>query len=231
MSLGKCILLPNLLDETAPLELSFPSVIRDRVACLQGLICESDKEGRRFLRRFLSHDQMASLPLRNLSEHTTLEEKKTLIEPLLRGETWGLISDAGLPCIADPGSELVWLAHEKGVEVEALVGPCSIILALQLSGFSAQRFTFHGYLPRETPLLEKKIQELEKKSKEETQIWIEAPYRSGKMMGLLQKILQPSTRLCAAIHLHGANQRVFSSLMKHWKPFPIEKEPAVFILG
>jgi 16S rRNA (cytidine1402-2'-O)-methyltransferase len=231
MSTGKLILLPNLLDEGAAIDFSFPPAISSLVASLNGLICESDKEGRRFLRRFLSHDQMAALPLRNLNEHTLPTELKTLVEPLLKGETWGLISDAGLPCIADPGAEVVWLAREKGIEIEALSGPSSLLLSLQLSGFSGQRFTFHGYLPREIPDLEKKIKELEKRSKEETQIWIEAPYRSAKMLDLLQKTLQPFTRLCVAVNLTSSNQRVASSLIKNWNPFPIQKEPAVFLLG
>lgn len=231
MSKGKLILLPNLLDAEAAIDGSFPPAVASLVFSLNGLICESDKEGRRFLRRFLSHDQMAALPLRNLNEHTLPAELKTLIEPLLKGETWGLISDAGLPCIADPGAEVVWLAREKGIEVEALSGPSSLLLSLQLSGFSGQRFTFHGYLPREMADLEKKIKELEKRSKEETQIWIEAPYRSAKILDLLQKTLQPSTRLCVAVNLTSSNQRVASSYIKNWKPFPIQKEPAVFLLG
>jgi 16S rRNA (cytidine1402-2'-O)-methyltransferase len=231
MHKGKLLLLPNLLVESGSVELSLPSHLSSLLPTLSGLICESDKEGRRFLRRYLSHDQMASMPLQNLNEHTTSEQLKLLLEPLIKGEIWGLVSDAGLPCIADPGAELVWLAREKGIEIEAFSGPCSILLALQLSGFSGQRFTFHGYLPREMADLEKKIKEMEKKCKEETQIWIEAPYRSSKMADLLPKILQPSTRLCVAVHLTAPNQRVASSLVRHWKPFPIEKEPAVFLLN
>jgi 16S rRNA (cytidine1402-2'-O)-methyltransferase len=230
MSLGKLILLPNLLDPDSQMDL-LPSMLALTIASLQGLICESDKEGRRFLRKYLSHDQMAALPLKNLNEHTQKEDLKDLLSPLLKGERWGLISDAGLPCIADPGAELVWLAREQGIEIEALSGPCSLLLALQLSGFSGQSFSFHGYLPRDLPLLEEKIKDLEKKAKEATQIWIEAPYRSAKMADLLQKILQPATKLCIAVNLTGPRQRVASSLIKNWKPFPLEKEPAVFLLS
>lgn len=231
MPLGKLILLPNLLDENCAPDFCLPPSVSSVVSLLDGLICESDKEGRRFLRRFLSHDRMAALPLKNLNEHTLPTELKTLLEPLLQGQKWGLISDAGLPCVADPGASLVWLAREKGIDIEALSGPSSILMSLQLSGFSGQRFAFHGYLPREIPQLEKKIKELEKKSKEETQIWIEAPYRSAKMVDLLQRILLPTTKLCVAVHLTSQKQRVASSLMSNWKPFPIEKEPAVFLLG
>jgi 16S rRNA (cytidine1402-2'-O)-methyltransferase len=231
MSLGKLFLLPNLLSETATPDVSFPPVLSSIVPTLQGLICESDKEGRKFLRRFLSHDQMAALPLKNLNEHTIPSDLHELLNPLLKGETWGLISDAGLPSLADPGSELVSLAHQKGITIDALIGPCSIVLALQRSGFSGQRFTFHGYLPREIPDLERKIKELEKKSREETQIWIEAPYRSAKMVELLQKVLQPSTRLCVAVDLMGEKERVVVSSMKNWRGLSIGKEPAVFLIG
>ena len=231
MPVGKLILLPNLLEENAHPDFSFPPALLSVVGSLQGLICESDKAARRFLRRFLSHDAMAALPLKSLNEHTSSKELYSLLEPLIRGETWGLISDAGLPCIADPGAELVWLAREKGVEIEALSGPSSILLALQLSGFSGQRFAFHGYLPRELPDLEKKIKELEKRCKEETQIWIEAPYRSSKMLDLLLKTLQPATRLCVAVNLTSPHQKVVSSFIKNWKVFPIQKEPAVFLIG
>lgn len=230
--MGKLLLLPNVLDETLPNEPFLPASLSSAVEQIQGLIVESEKIGRRYLRRFLTHEQMKALPLKVLNEHTTSLED--LLEPLLKGETWGLISDAGLPCIADPGSHLVWQAREKGVEVETFVGPCSLLMALQLSGFSGQHFTFHGYLPREVPDLEKKIKEMEiSASKGIAQIWIEAPYRSGKMLEILLKILQNETRLCVAASLTFPTQRVVSATVSQWKrrSFSLGKEPAVFLLG
>ncbi len=225
---GKLYLLPNLLDETLPTEPFLPTSVNTAVASLQGLIAESEKMGRRYLRRFLSHEAMAKMPLRTLNEHT--EELSTLIHPLEQGETWGLISDAGLPCIADPGADLVWLAHQKNIPVETFVGPSSLIMALQLSGFSGQHFSFHGYLPREVPALEQKIKALEKMPG--TQIWIEAPYRSAKMLEFLKQKLQPTTKLCVAVNLTTPTQRVLSQTVLKWKtaPFPLEKEPAVFLI-
>lgn len=225
---GKLILLPNLLDEAAPVEAFFPLSVKEAVVSIQGLIAESEKEGRRYLRRFLSHEEMAKRPIKVLNEHT--KSLAELWEPLERGEVWGLISDAGLPCLADPGSDLVWLAHQKGVAVEALVGPSSLILALQLSGLNGQEFSFYGYLPRELPDLEKKVRELERRPG--TKIWIEAPYRSAKMLEFLKKILQPNTRLCVAVSLTSPRQRVISQTVLKWKnfSFPLEKEPAVFLL-
>lgn len=226
---GKLYLLPNLLDESLPVEPFLPLSVNAAVASLQGLIAESEKMARRYLRRFLSHEAMAQMPLRELNEHT--KELSDLLQPLLAGQTWGLISDAGLPCIADPGADLVWLAHQKHVAVETFVGPSSLIMALQLSGFSGQRFSFHGYLPRELAELEPKIKELEKRG--DTQIWIEAPYRSAKMLETLLKTLQPQTKLCVAVQLTTPRQRVLSQTVAQWKgkSFPLEKEPAVFLLS
>lgn len=225
---GKLYLLPNLLEETLAAEPFLPVSVGNAVTMIQGLICESEKAARRYLRRFLSHDDMAKMPLRVLNEHT--QNLSELIKPLEQGETWGLISDAGLPCIADPGADLVWLAHEKNIAVETFVGPSSILMALQLSGFSGQNFCFHGYLPREQPLLEQKLRELEKRGG--THIWIEAPYRSAKMLEAAKQILQPKTRFCVAVHLTTERQRVQSQTIAKWKSvsFPIEKEPAVFLL-
>jgi len=225
---GKLYLLPNLLDETGSAELFLPVGVNRAVAALQGLIAESEKMGRRYLRRFLSHDEMAKMPLAVLNEHTS--DLAPLIQPMERGERWGLISDAGLPCIADPGSPLVRLAHQKNIGVETFAGPSSILMALQLSGFCGQQFSFHGYLPRELPALEHKIRELEKLSG--THIWIEAPYRSAKMLDALKRVLRGDTRLCVAASLMSPAERVLSQPVSAWQksPFSMEKEPAVFLI-
>lgn len=225
---GKLYLLPNLLDESLPIEPFFPVNLHQAVASIQGLIAESEKMARRYLRRFLSHDEMVKVPLRLLNEHS--KEIQELLQPLLNGETWGLISDAGLPCIADPGADLVWLAHEHRVAVETFVGPSSIFMALQLSGMGGQQFSFHGYLPRETEDLERKVKDLEKRGG--TQIWIEAPYRSAKMLDTLKQVLQPNTKLCVAVCLTTPQQRILSQRALKWKrdPFTLQKEPAVFLI-
>ncbi|MDE3045686.1 MAG: SAM-dependent methyltransferase [Verrucomicrobiota bacterium] len=218
-------------DESLSHEAMLAPAIGEAVRSLQGLIAESEKSARRYLRRFLSHDDMTKTPLRLLNEHT--QSLGELLEPLERGECWGLISDAGLPCLADPGADLVWQARSRGVTIQALPGPSSIVLALQLSGLSGQRFSFHGYLPREGPDLERKIIELEKRSRAESasQIFIEAPYRSAKLLDLLVQTLQPATRLCVAVNLTTPNERVISQSVEQWKKRKVElgKEPAVFL--
>jgi 16S rRNA (cytidine1402-2'-O)-methyltransferase len=225
---GKLLLLPNLLDESLSVEPFLPTSVAFAVRSIQGLIAESEKMARRYLRKFVSHEEMAKCPLRLLNEHS--KDIEELLAPMQKGEIWGLISDAGLACIADPGAELVWLAHQKGVPIETFVGPSSIVMALQLSGFSGQQFCFHGYLPRETPELEQKVRQLEQMKG--THIFIEAPYRSAKMLELLRRILSAKTRLCVAVNLTTPHQRVLSQEVVKWKnlSFPLEKEPAVFLI-
>lgn len=233
MAAGKLFLLPNLLHEEALPDTCFPPRVAQVVPLLQGLIAESEKQARRYLRRFLTHEQMKSLPLQSLNEHTKKEELEAILQPLREGQTWGLISDAGLPCIADPGADLVFLARQNGVNVEAVAGPSSIIMALQLSGFSGQRFAFHGYLPREVEDLEIALRKLEEQARFATQIWIEAPYRSSKMLDILKNVLQPQTKLCIATDLTMPEERVVSQTIAKWRAasFPLAKSPCVFLLS
>ncbi len=232
MQKGKLQLFPNLLDETQEESLFFPVSVKEAVSKIGGLIAESEKSARRYLRRFVSHEHMARLPLRLLNEHTSKKEMEGLLEPMLSGEVWGLISDAGLPCIADPGSDLVFLAHIHGIDVETFTGPCSIVMALQLSGFLGQRFAFHGYLPRENFDLELKIKELEKQSAYATQIWMEAPYRSAKMLEFIKTCLEPTTFLCVATNLTSISQKVMSWPVAKWRSSSVslQKEPAIFLI-
>lgn len=230
---GKLILLPNLLDENASPEHFFPQDLKTIIQSIQGLIVESEKSARKYLRRFLSHDEMNTKTLLLLNEHTTPKQLDELLDPLKRGEVWGVLSDAGLTCLADPGADLIWKARQIGIQIETITGPSSIIFALQLSGLISQRFAFHGYLPKEQDQLEKNIRDLENRSHLEkaTQIFIEAPYRSQKLLQFLISILHPSTRLCVAASLTTSNERVLSQTVEKWKKtsFDLLKEPAVFL--
>ena len=231
---GKLLLLPNLLEESLPPEAYLPATLGSKIKTIQGLIAESEKSARRYLRKFLTHDEMAAMPLRLLNEHTKEAELEELLEPITRGECWGLISDAGLPCIADPGAELIWKARSHRIQIETHAGPSSIVFALQLSGFPSQRFTFHGYLPREIPDLESAIRNLEKHSKSmaAAHVFIEAPYRSAKILESLLATLSPSTRLCVAASLTMPEERVVSQTVAKWKANRIQlnKEPVVFVV-
>ncbi len=230
------LLLPNLLAEELPHELFLPKSVDAAVSTIDGLIAENEKSARAFLRRFSYADgkHFSSIPLKVLNEHTKNEELDDLLQPLLKKETWGLISDCGLPCLADPGAQLVLRAKERGVEVKAFVGPSSITLALMLSGLSAQSFAFHGYLPREEDLLVRKIRALEKRSQQEneTELFIEAPYRNQKLLSKLVETLSEKTYLSVAWDLTLPTEKVITQRIPSWRrnPLPdIAKKPAIFL--
>jgi 16S rRNA (cytidine1402-2'-O)-methyltransferase len=158
------------------------------------------------------------------------------LEPVLTGQVWGIVSDAGLPCIADPGARFVRLAKQKGVKVEALSGPSSITQALMLSGLSAQKFFFQGYLPREPELLRMEICKLEKEAKERgcTQVCIERPYRSAALLTAFLEHLQENTILSIAADLGSLNEQSFTFSVRQWrrKDLPdFHKKPCVFLLA
>lgn len=229
---GKLILLPNLFSEEQSSDALLTPFVIQTIASLDGLIAESEKTARRYLRRAVSHEEMNRKKILLLNEHSDPKEISSLLEGVMRGEIWGLISDAGLAAVADPGSNLVALAHQKKIEVESLGGTSSLMLALQLSGFSGQSFSFHGYLPREEANLIAKIKELEMKSKGSTQIWIEAPYRTAKMAEKVIETCRPSTLFCVAKELMLPSQKVISQSIERWKKANISfgKEMAVFLL-
>ncbi len=233
------ILLPNVLHEgESDLSLLFPPAVEKKVCSLQGLIAENEKEARRYLKRFTFPEgrSFRDIPLKLLNEHTKKEELADLLAPIMQGEVWGLISDAGLPCLADPGAHLVLLARQKGVLVEAICGPSSIFLALMLSGLGAQNFTFHGYLPREENLLKPRIKALEKESELEgrTQLCIEAPYRGQSLMQVLIQELKPNTLLSVCVHLTAPDQEIHTFSVQQWRknpPLDMQKRPAIFLFS
>lgn len=224
-------LLPNLLYKEADHREQLPSSVDRAVAEITGLIAEDAKEARAYLKRFGRRD----LPIPLLNEHTPEKEIDALLEPLKKGETWGLISDAGLPCLADPGALLVRRAKESHIQVKAFPGPCSLLLALMLSGLEAQRFAFHGYLPREEDPRKHALKELEKRAKKEeaTQLFIEAPYRNMAMLESALAILDSNTWLAVAVDLTAPTECVYSMPIHKWKTqdLPdINKRPAVFLI-
>ncbi len=231
----KLILLPNLLDEQQAIDI-LPGSIKDIVNSIDGLIAESEKNARRYLIKFMSHEKANKLPVLLLSEHTKKNELKDIIKSIMSNNTWGVISDCGLTCLADPGADLISLCHENNIEVVSYPGPGSIIAALQLSGFSGQRFAFLGYLPREKDKLVKELNNLEKRavSEKETQIWIEAPYRFHSMLQSIIDSLNDNTYLCVAADLTLPSQKVVSMKIKDWKKkkfFEDKKIRAVFLIS
>jgi 16S rRNA (cytidine1402-2'-O)-methyltransferase len=206
-------LLPNVLHEESPWRFSPPPI--------DALIAESEKEAYAYFKRM----GIPKIPVYLLNEHT--EHSSELLK--ISQDKVGLISDAGLPCLADPGSQLVTAARKKGIAVEAVPGPCSIVMALQLSGFSGQAFTFHGYFPREEKELIAKLRSLPKGA---AHLFIETPYRTEKLFQLLLLHLQPNDQLCIAAELMGPNQFVETHSIKEWKTLsiPSGKPRAVFVI-
>ncbi len=230
------LLLPNVLGEVKHHSLFLPASVDKAVASIDGLIAESAGGGRRFLSRFETAKPAHEIPLALFNEHTPDSEIDFLLQPIRQGERWGLISDGGLPCIADPGAKLVERARRSGIVVQAFVGPSSILLSVMLSGFSGQRFYFHGYLDKEPKRRVTAIKHLEKQAKAEqaTQIFIEAPYRNTHMLESLLENLHPETSLCVAWDLTLPTQGVVSEKVSTWKKSSLpnlEKKTAIFLVS
>lgn len=173
------------------------------------------------------------MPVRELSI-VTITQDRDFLGPLREGRPLGLLSEAGCPAIADPGAALVEAAHREGFRVVPLVGPSSVTLALMASGLEGQRFAFCGYLPREAPERLRRIRELERRSKQEneTEIFIETPYRNEALLGALLETCKAQTRLCVAADLTLPTESIMTRTVEQWRKAPtaIGKRPAVFLL-
>lgn len=230
------LLFPNLLGDHRYHEPFLPTSIDKAVGTIDGLIAESESAGRRFLGRFNTKKPPNEIPIAVYNIHTKDEDLDFLLEPILKGERWGFVSDSGLPCIADPGSKLVRRARQQGVNIQAFVGPSSIMLGLMLSGLPGQQFSFHGYLEKEPVQRLKQIKNLESISKKEkmTQIFIEAPYRNKHVLESLLNGLSDQTLLCVAWELTMPEQGVVCQPIFQWKkctPPNLEKKNAIFLFN
>jgi 16S rRNA (cytidine1402-2'-O)-methyltransferase len=198
-------------------------------------VVENEKTARRFLGSIKTIKPVRELTLLTLNEHTAEKELPALLAPLLAGKDVGLMSEAGCPGIADPGAKLVELAHRKGMRIAPLVGPCSILLGLMASGFNGQRFTFLGYLPSEKAARVRRLKEIEQISHkdQETQIFIETPYRNQHLLEDILANCQPITKLCAACNLSLDSELIISKTIAEWKNSglpDLNKQPTVFLL-
>jgi 16S rRNA (cytidine1402-2'-O)-methyltransferase len=229
-------LFPNLLADVEPHSAHLPSSVDAAVAEIVGLIAESEKQGRRFLRRFtFGARTFRDIPIRLLNEHSQDSDKKEILKEMMQGGKWGLISDCGMPCLADPGADLVFMAREKGIPVVTFAGPSSILFAIVLSGLGGQRFTFHGYLPKEEEQLVKELKRIEMVSSKEksTHLCIETPYRNRQLLEKMLSVLDGKTWLCTASDLTLPSQAVHTRQIKDWRrnPLPdLNKRPTVFCL-
>ena len=203
------------------------------MSSLRYLIVESQKNAIRFLVKCGLKGILDEIEFGILNEHTRPDEIEFLLEPVLKGQNAGILSDAGCPGVADPGADVVALAHQRSVEIFSLVGPNSIILGLMGSGLNGQKFTFNGYLPAKNPQRIRAIKDLEIRSRKlkETQIFIEAPYRNNQLLNDLAAVLSAGTRLCIAADLTQQNQFLKTKQISEWKKnLPnIHKRPTVFL--
>lgn len=230
-------LLPNLLSEGDGTLSLLPQAELSVVSDLDYLIAESEKGARHFLKKFPfpPPKTFREIALGVLNEHTSLDEKKQLIEEIKRKGKAGLISDCGMPCLADPGADLVRMSRQAGIQVKGFSGPSSLVLGLTLSGLGAQKFTFHGYLPRDEGELVREVQRIEALSKKElsTHLFIETPYRNVRVLESMLKTLSSTTWLCVACDLTGVEEFVETRQVGEWRkgPFPsIDKKPTLFLL-
>ena len=235
MNYGCLYLIPTPLGEYPPQEVLTPSVL-ETVCRLDTFIVEELRSARRFLSAAGLKGHIQDLRLAELNEHSTQDEVEALL-PLFEGHDVGLISEAGLPAVADPGALAVELCHRHGIKVCPLVGPSSLMLALMGSGLNGQSFAFCGYLPAKTDLRRSAIRSIEKASRamNQTQIFIETPYRSDAMLADLAQTLSPSTRICIAAELTLPGQTIFTMSAADWKKhiadgFQIGKRPCVFLI-
>jgi len=216
---------------------ALPVSALEKIRTLESFVVENPKSARAFLSAVKMPRPLQELSLATLDEHTAPRELAALLEPLREGRSLGLLSEAGCPAIADPGAALVEAAHREGFRVVPLIGPSSLILALMASGLEGQRFAFCGYLPREKDERERKIRELEKRSRSEreTQIFIETPYRNDVLLTSLLAICNPGTRVCVAADLTLPAESIKTKTIAEWKntsdtSAAIGKRPAVFLL-
>ncbi len=233
MNKGQLFLIPTTLGDNAPLEV-LPISVKKTIENITHYIVENEKTARRFIKKITPSKAQNSLVLYPLNKFTKDNEMQHYLDAIDQGENIGLISEAGLPAIADPGAVIVKLAHEKNIKVTPLVGPSSIFMALMASGMNGQNFAFNGYLPIESTERKKAIKFYEKLSfdRNQTQLFIETPYRNEKLFNELKSSLQGNTRLCIAIDISLETEWIKTYTISTWKKITValHKRPAIFII-
>lgn len=230
---GKLYMVPNHLgnEQTG---LTIPTEVAALACKLRFFIVENIRTARRYLRLLDSQMDIDNSTFFVLDKHTGAREYSTFLEPIKQGHDIGVISEAGCPGVADPGAEIVKIAHQKNIQVVPLVGPSSILMALMASGMNGQSFTFNGYLPIDKSERSKAIKQLEARSSKEkqTQLFIEAPYRNNAMAQDLLKNCRPDTLLCIACNISMPDEFVVTRPISGWKgKLPeLHKKPTMFLI-
>lgn len=230
---GKLYLIPTTLGDNDLMEV-LPISVRNTILHLDRFIVENEKTARRFIKNICPEKNQQILKFNLIDKHTDSSLYESYLDDCFSGISVGVISEAGVPGIADPGAEIVKIAHRKNIQVVPLVGPSSILLAMMSSGFNGQNFTFNGYLPIDASEKKSKIRFLEKQSKEnnQAQIFIETPYRNNKLLDDLINTLNPTTKLCIAADLTLSSEFIQTQSIREWKNKKVDlhKRPAIFII-
>ncbi|MDP5096294.1 MAG: SAM-dependent methyltransferase [Flavobacterium sp.] len=237
-TLGKLYLIPITLsnpgETTVVPEDVLPQTIKRTIDFVDYYIVENEKTARKFIKSIHPEKKQPELKISVLNKHTEITEHNEFIQPLLNGKNIGLMSESGCPGIADPGAVIVKLAHEKGIQVVPLVGPSSILLALMASGMNGQSFAFNGYLPIDKNDKKQALKNFERLSqdKNQSQLFIETPYRNNKLMEDLLQILQPNTYLCVACDITLPTEFIKTKTVNEWKKekADLQNRPCIFII-
>lgn len=233
MTKGKLYLIPTPLGDNAIH--TIPPYVIEKMHQLDYFIAERAKTARAFIKTTQPVKPFSDLTFFELNKRTTRDELRHFLQPAENGNDMGLLSEAGCPGVADPGAEIVKMAHQKGIEVVPFVGPSSILMALMASGMNGQSFSFQGYLSVKKPDLAKDLKRLEQTSRKcrQTQIFIETPYRNMGMLGEAFKVLAPDTRLCVAVDISLETEFILTKRIKEWRKYKLpnlHKRPAIFLI-
>lgn len=234
---GTLYLLPCPIADDGSVWEVLPAKNREVMSSLDYFIVENTRTARRFLSKCALGRPIEELEFRELNEHTVAgREVEALVDPLLNGRSAGVISEAGVPGVADPGALVVELCHRKGIRVVPLVGPSSILMAVMASGLNGQSFAFNGYLPVKPPERARAIRHLEQRARQEhqSQLFIEAPYRNLKLVEQLLQVCQAETKLTIALDLTAEGEFISTRTIAQWRKSALpdlQKRPAIFILG
>ena len=230
---GILYLIPTTLGDNEPLEV-LPITVKQIIDSTDTFIVENDKTARHFIKRIAPEKSQPSLKMFHLNKFTEQSDLPGFLEPCLQGINVGLLSEAGCPGVADPGADIVKIAHQKNIKVVPLVGPSSILMALISSGMNGQSFAFNGYLPIDKDERKVELRRLERLSFEhnQSQIFIETPYRNNKMLEDLSNILEQNTQICVACDITLSTEFIKTQSANDWKKniVDLHKRPTIFII-